>query len=419
MEGKPHSSQTYNTAGRMSWMKQDLGLPINKEKAAAGFDLVWSIISDAFKHSNENCANIAPNVSLKDLFREKLAERSLSHDDRNLVLQLAEMWGAFVGDSWERQSLKWFWLEECLDGENLFIADTHHAILQRMAKSAMRDADIHLSKTATSIEDRKGKDKDPRVLIRTEHCDFEFDEVVVTRDASYSRLEKVYIAFPVAFWDSPLPGAPNADSTSPTTSASFPSFAHFLHPTYVPDQQKSWTVELNLLSSAAVFGNRAQPVLLFTIYGPCATHVTSLIAPFSLASTQYFDVLNDFFRPYYSLLPNYVADHPDCFPSAVLATNWQNDDLAGNGSYTNFQISSEVGNAEEEVLLDEDVRELRAGMPEHGIWFAGEHTAPFVALGTSTGAYWSGESVGIRILGANGLLAKCSKDPNPNADVLP
>jgi len=24
MEGKPHSSQTYNTAGRMSWMKQDL-----------------------------------------------------------------------------------------------------------------------------------------------------------------------------------------------------------------------------------------------------------------------------------------------------------------------------------------------------------------------------------------------------------
>jgi len=166
----------------------------------------------------------------------------------------------------------------------------------------MRDADIHLSKTVTSIEDRNGKDKDPRVLIRTEHCDFEFDEVVVTvplgclkrnaptfspplpprisraiRNASYSRLEKAYIAFPVAFWDSPLPGAPNADSTSPTASAPFPSFAHFLHPTYVPDQQKSWTVELNFLSSAAVFGNRAQPVLLFTIYGPCATHVTSLI----------------------------------------------------------------------------------------------------------------------------------------------
>ena len=29
-----------------------------------------------------------------------------------------------------------------------------------------------------------------------------------------------------------------------------------------------------------------------------------------------------------------------------------------------------------------------------GLWFAGEHVAPFVALGTTTGAWWSGEAVG-------------------------
>ena len=113
------TNTTLSLTGDTTCVYDPQGLPINKEKAAAGFDLVWNIISDAFKHSNENCANIAPNVSLKDFFREKLAERSLSHDDRNLVLQLAEMWGAFVGDSWERQSLKWFWLEECLDGGKL------------------------------------------------------------------------------------------------------------------------------------------------------------------------------------------------------------------------------------------------------------------------------------------------------------
>ena len=28
-----------------------------------------------------------------------------------------------------------------------------------------------------------------------------------------------------------------------------------------------------------------------------------------------------------------------------------------------------------------------------GLWFAGEHTAPFAAMGTTTGAYWSGERV--------------------------
>ena len=41
---------------------------------------------------------------------------------------------------------------------------------------------------------------------------------------------------------------------------------------------------------------------------------------------------------------------------------------------------------------------MRKGMPEKGVWIAGEHTAPFVALGTATGAYWSGEKVALRIL---------------------
>ena len=41
-------------------------------------------------------------------------------------------------------------------------------------------------------------------------------------------------------------------------------------------------------------------------------------------------------------------------------------------------------------------------MPERGVWLAGEHTAPFVALGTVTGAWWSGEGVGRRIVAAYG-----------------
>ena len=41
---------------------------------------------------------------------------------------------------------------------------------------------------------------------------------------------------------------------------------------------------------------------------------------------------------------------------------------------------------------------LRDGVGLEGrIWLAGEHAAPFIALGTTTGAYWSGEGVGRRI----------------------
>lgn len=42
-------------------------------------------------------------------------------------------------------------------------------------------------------------------------------------------------------------------------------------------------------------------------------------------------------------------------------------------------------------------------MPDRGVWLAGEHTAPFVALGTVTGAYWAGEGVARRIGRAYGL----------------
>ena len=65
----------------------------------------------------------------------------------------------------------------------------------------------------------------------------------------------------------------------------------------------------------------------------------------------------------------------------------------------NFQVSEDEG-----VRLEEDVRVLREGMPERGVWLAGEHAAPFVAVGTLTGAYWSGEAVGMRVLGAWGLV---------------
>lgn len=101
--------------------------------------------------------------------------------------------------------------------------------------------------------------------------------------------------------------------------------------------------------------------------------------------------------PYYSRLPNY--DSSNCKPINILATNWQNDEFSGYGSYTTFQTSP----SSEDVQLDHDIEMLRKGCPERHIWFAGEHTAPFVALGTTTGAYWSGQGVAKRVAQAYGM----------------
>ena len=93
-----------------------------------------------------------------------------------------------------------------------------------------------------------------------------------------------------------------------------------------------------------------------------------------------------FFEPYYSRLPGYT---PAYTPLRFLATEWCNDDFAGNGSYTNFQVGM--------TDAASDVEVIRYGMPDHHIYFAGEHTAPFDGLGTVAGAYTSGEKVAMRI----------------------
>ncbi|KAJ8126897.1 hypothetical protein O1611_g6738 [Lasiodiplodia mahajangana] len=392
-------------------------------------DDTWDLISAAFKYSNEKCEDIAPELSLKDFFEETLEKQGIPPEKRDTIMQIGEIWGSFIGDPWETQSLKWFWLEECLSGDNMFIADTHGRIIQAMAKNLFGRATLYLSTTVVRVESKKKQNGDPMVLVRTREGDFEFDEVVVTiplgclksntivfdpaltpaitqaiENSSYSSLEKVFITFPTAFWEVPSPQTQRDEDKQPASVPTTPSFVHFLQPAYSAEKNGSWTVEAVPLSSSADFGGLAQPTLLFSIHGPCAAHVTSLLEGLSPNTSEYLSAIVGFFRPYYSLLPNYSPTDLDCQPSAALCSNWRNDELAGNGSYTNFKTSQNPINGGPEVLLDQDILAMRAGMPDRGIWLAGEHTAPFVAVGTSTGAYWSGEAVGVRILGAHGLF---------------
>ena len=289
-------------------------------------------------------------------------------------------------------------------------------ILNRIAESALSKAYIRLLTKVTEISTSNNVGSDPAsnvaVSTSTKEAPDIYDEVVVTvpqgylkrnldsfspplpdhlskaiSHIPYGRLEKVYITFPAAYWH---------DESSAAENPSF--FTHFLHPTYAAEQNPAaWSVLA--VSLALLPGESAHPTFLFYMHGPCAEHVTSLINGLDPDSSEYYNRLQRFFEPYYSRLRNYDASSADCTPKAVLATNWQNDEFAGYGSYTNCQVS----HGEEQIFLDKDIETLRHGAPERNLWFAGEHTAPFAGLGTVTGAYWSGEAVAKRILHAYGM----------------
>lgn len=99
-----------------TYVYDSTGILMNDQRALNISATFWNILTDAFKYSNDNCYDIAPNLSLKDYFIKRLSESILDQEVQNTVLEFAETWGAFIGDSFKRQSLKWFWLEKCLDG---------------------------------------------------------------------------------------------------------------------------------------------------------------------------------------------------------------------------------------------------------------------------------------------------------------
>lgn len=188
----------------------------------------------------------------------------------------------------------------------------------------------------------------------------------------------MYVTFPRAFWLGP---DDQPDSKSPA------GFTQWLHPSYSkPPARKEWNQEA--VDLATLPGSCAHPTLLFYIYGDQGSLIANKWNELSTEEERT-SWLAEYFRPYLEKLAHYDAKSKDCMPSYCLATSWTTDELAGNGSYSNFPIGLTEG--------DKDIEVMREGVPERNLWFAGEHTAPFVALGTVTGAFWSGEMVAQRI----------------------
>lgn len=191
------------------------------------------------------------------------------------------------------------------------------------------------------------------------------------------------VEFPTAFWTA-------VDAKEVVLGQEHAvSFVHWLSPSY-STQTNPLQWRLECVSFQAFDEPYRRNILLFYTYGDCSTHITSCIR--GLTGEDRHLWLQGFFEPYYSRLPGYAKAYA---PLRFLATEWCNDEFAGNGSYSNFQIGM--------TDAAHDVEAIRHGMPEQHVFFAGEHTAPFDGLGTVAGAYTSGEHVAKRIIASRQL----------------
>ena len=406
---------TFNLVEEQGAIYDSKGSQLEQELADWLSDKIWAIFKDAFKYSDTNSDQIGSGQSLLRFVETQMIECMTPKGYvekwpylQALLREMAGTWGPFVGDPVARQSLKFFYLEECIDGETPFVASTYKTIVEQVGETATEGAKILFNEEVVSISSSKDNGNRATTITTAKGTTATFDQVVVTcplgwlknhhkstfspplptrlslaiRNLTYGRLEKIYVTFPSAFWHTP----------------ESPELFTFLTPSYLPSYIPSTTKSSStqtIISLSNFPPPHAHPTLLFYLHGPYATAMVEAIKPYPPDSAEYASALHQFTHPFYSRLPNYSSASTACIPTAIYGTQWQSDPMAGNGSYINFQIGLEEG--------DKDILCLREGIPEQGIWFAGEHTAPFVALGTTTGAYWAGEGVARRILGACGV----------------
>jgi monoamine oxidase len=291
------------------------------------------------------------------------------------------------------------------------VASTFKAIVDKVAQPALVRADIRLNQRVVGISNIPSSP--PTVSVVTaDGEENQFDALVVTTplgwlkkhakevfkpvlpsnilhaisEISVGHLEKVYIHFPRAFWRSEG-GSASQENDNGVVEDPHPGYTNWITPSYATDTNPNrWPQEAYDLASFAA--PNAHPTLLWYIYGDGSAHITSKIHNRPPSEQDTF--LKTFFEPYYSRLPGYDPTDSTCQPKAFLATTWQHDEFAGNGSYCNFQVGIEDA--------DECLESIRTGCPERAIWFAGEHAAPEEEMGTVAGAYLSGERA------ANNLL---------------
>ncbi|RFU27158.1 hypothetical protein B7463_g9183, partial [Scytalidium lignicola] len=372
------------------------------------------VIEKASKYSSECSQEIDANASLMDFFKDEIS-KELSNKPEILqdMLNEAQRWGQMVGEPVDQQSLKFLCIEEGPGGTDLFVASSYQDILALISKLVLEKNAVKLGaevKQIISETTSKGRSIAIKTVDGTRDT---FDEVVVTcplgwlkqnkesafspalpprlsqaiDNINYGRLEKIYVSFPAAFW---------LDSSESNNKP--PCFTHFHDPSYVSHPS---TIPSNLIAISLAHLPRAatQPTLLFYMHGPCTTRLLSSVKNHSPHSDAYNTILEEFIHPYYSRMPGYSPNNPSCKPISYRCTMWQFDRFAGCGSYSHFQKG--VENAAEDV---EVIREAGGMGDTRGVWLAGEHTAPFGSMATTTGAYISGERVAERICRKRGVV---------------
>ena len=98
----------------------EFGNEIDSKLAIFHSFLTWDIVEEAIRYSRvDGGASIHPRLSLMDYFNEAIKVRKYDESTQEMILKMSHMWSNIVGEPIHQQSLRYMWLEECIEGGQL------------------------------------------------------------------------------------------------------------------------------------------------------------------------------------------------------------------------------------------------------------------------------------------------------------
>ena len=174
---------------------------VDPAEANMALKRVWDILEGAMEHTRTQNNSIESSASLYGFFKDQcgraLQAGDISQRAADLVLGMSHMWGAYVGDRVERQSLKFFYLEDCIHGgachrfwlfwlsptnlclDDCFIPTNYRKIMTRVAALPLAQAYVQFQTMMTSVEAQEGETHNV-CLTTSDGKEQYFDDVVIT-----------------------------------------------------------------------------------------------------------------------------------------------------------------------------------------------------------------------------------------------
>ena len=126
------TNTTTGACGAVYSICDSQGTCLGRDLARRYYEEVWEILDLAMEKSREESASLSGSEKMMDFFRDEVRRRRSSQgkhpgdDYEMLMLQIVEMWGAFMGNECEWQSLKNMWLDDGLGGGMLhFLSEAY------------------------------------------------------------------------------------------------------------------------------------------------------------------------------------------------------------------------------------------------------------------------------------------------------